>query len=88
VNALGTFPLKRPPLSRGLGSEVKGNEVKWSEVKGIWSEEEIDYFQEKGRNGGRRREVMWSEVKRIEVKGKEFEVQENQPYTGRRLGKR
>jgi hypothetical protein len=43
MNALGTFPLKRASLSKGLGSEVK-----WSEVKGIRNEEEIDYFQEKG----------------------------------------
>ena len=34
--------------------------MKWSEVKGIWSEEEIEYFQEKGENCD-----TWSEVKGI-----------------------
>ena len=35
--------------------------MKWGEVKGIWSTEEIEYFQEQGMESDK-----WSEMKRIE----------------------
>jgi len=46
MNALGTFPFKQGSFRKKVRKVI-------SEVKGIQSEEEIDYFHEKGLKCGK-----------------------------------
>jgi hypothetical protein len=45
MTPLGTFPSKLSIFRKRVKEVI--SEVKWSEEKGIRSEEEMDYFQEK-----------------------------------------